>query len=356
MLRLLPLLSLLVDARKISGDEPVVTVTSWCSNSARLRITPPGAAAPLSGWDDKIPSALIDTCPGAGKDAATLSPGGRPITHGSLTSSLSADGVLSFSRGGTVLFSAAVAFGASTTGKGFVAVNLTTTPGDTSERIFGLGEGNFTNEGGCPSGEQRVVPLQRNGQRMLLLQRKFFITIPFAYSSSGYGLLFNMPGKGSVSVGELDIGGMAWAAEAATALDIWVTTLPTASGAAPVHHAAPIYSQYADATGHAPPLREDAMIFWQSRNRYKSSAIAEAVAERYQRLKLPVGVLVIDYRNQVHDGDYAPDPTCYPSVSNLSAAVRSRINATLVYSFWPEVQPAAAEYATLKAPSLNLPS
>lgn len=31
-------------------------------------------------------------------------------------------------------------------------------------------------------------------------------------------------------------------------------------------------------------LREDAMIFWQSRNRYKSSAIALAVAKNYSKL------------------------------------------------------------------------
>ena len=31
----------------------------------------------------------------------------------------------------------------------------------------------------------------------------------------------------------------------------------------------PRYHSYADATGHAPMLRDDAMLFWQSRDRYK---------------------------------------------------------------------------------------
>ena len=43
-----------------------------------------------------------------------------------------------------------------------------------------------------------------------------------------------------------------------------------------------VYEQYADATGHAPPLRENAMIFWQSRNRYMSSDIALGVAQHYE--------------------------------------------------------------------------
>jgi hypothetical protein len=37
------------------------------------------------------------------------------------------------------------------------------------------------------------------------------VSIPFAYSTAGYGILFNMPGYGSVSVGES--GGMVWHAE-----------------------------------------------------------------------------------------------------------------------------------------------
>ena len=91
------------------------------------------------------------------------------------------------------------------------------------------------------------------------------------------------------------------------------------------------------------------MRFWQSRNRYRSTEIALAVADRYKARELPVGVLVIDYKNQVHDGDFAPNPACYPSVRALSDGVRSRLNASTVFSFWPEVLADAAEFATLRA-------
>ena len=196
---------------------------------------------------------------------------------------------------------------------GFLMANLRLVAGDVHERVFGLGQGNWTDEGGCPSGEQRVVPLLRNGQRVNLQQRKFHVSIPFAYSSAGYGVLFNMPGYGMVEVGGLGEGGMHWQAAATVlGLDFWVSGLPAAAAPArdgqrtgrqtsPSAVAAPIYHQYADATGHAPPLRENAMLFWQSRNRYKSSAIAMRVVDRYAALKLPVGVLVIDYKNQVDD-------------------------------------------------------
>ena len=60
---------------------------------------------------------------------------------------------------------------------------------------------------------------------------------------------------------------------------------------------------------------------WRAGNRYKSSAIALSVAGHYKELDLPVGVIVIDYKNQNHDGDFAPGPTCFPSVANLSSGI-----------------------------------
>ena len=156
-----------------------------------------------------------------------------------------------------------------------------------------------------------------------------------------------MPGYGEVDVGAHGVGGAKWSAEAALYLDFWVSA--NVGGGSIFTGAGAIYKQYADATGHAPPLREDAMIFWQSRNRYKSSDIALSIAQRYADLALPVGVLVIDYKNQVHDGDFAPNPACYPSVRSLSDGVRRVANASTMFSFWPEVLSSAEEYAPLKA-------
>jgi alpha-D-xyloside xylohydrolase len=138
-----------------------------------------------------------------------------------------------------------------------------------------------------------------------------------------------MPGYGSVAVGERGAGGMSWQADAAPLLDFWVTTAPKGV----THGAEPIYERYADATGHAPMLREDAMIFWQSRLRYVNSTVALSVAKRYQELDLPVGVLVVDYYNQVVDGDFQPDPRCYPSLKQLSGEVRDKIMQAQSFPF-----------------------
>ena len=49
-------------------------------------------------------------------------------------------------------------------------------------------QGNWTDEGGCPAAGlagARIVPLERNGQKVNLQQRKFHISIPFLYSTAG---------------------------------------------------------------------------------------------------------------------------------------------------------------------------
>lgn len=305
-----------------------ITVTPWCANSFRVQVLPSrastlstpsygasaarlAAALAREGLTD-IPGALIDECgPGA---PVSPTAGGAPLVNGNLRATLGADGVFLFDNVATnaPYLSAAFSMAPSANYPPFLAVSLDVTAGNKGERVFGLGQGGWTGEGclGCPTlppSTQKVIPLQRNGQWINLQQRKFHVSIPFIYSNAGYGLLYHMPGYGNASVGELGTGGSSWRSDAALGLDFWVTGLPAgATLSAP----GPIYRQYADATGHAPPLREDAMIFWQSRNRYKSSAIAEAVALNYSALGLPVGVLVVDYENQVVDGDFLPNPAC----------------------------------------------
>jgi len=320
-------------------------VTPWCANSMRVQVAPAGAVAKPTPGALKN-RALVENCvPGA----PTQLEGTEGVTNGNLVATATgADGMV-FKRAdtGVTLFSIVYAFGKSST-QGYVSVNLTVTAGDKDEQIYGLGQGDW-NQGstgcGTPRDKQVVVPLLRNGQTINLHQRKFFVVIPFAYSTAGYGFLFNMPGYGEVKVGAVGTGGHKWSSAADTGLDFWVSALPTGT---PTMAAAPVYSQYADATGHAPMLREDAMIFWQSRNRYMTSKIAMEVADHYKALDLPVGVLVVDYKNQVHDGDFLPDPTCFPDIKALSDGVRTAINATTVFSFWPEVLKNSNEFGLLQ--------
>ncbi len=334
-----------------------VVLTPCADNSFRVQVTA-NTHAPSSNrrsaLGTRLASEELEEMPGAFVDACApnarsvrLTADKRDASNGNLRATLAEDGTLTFALvdSGRPLVSADYSLAPAELA-GYMKGALSLRAADADEHIYGLGQGGWTRSAGCPSGDQKVVPLVRNGQSAPLLQTKFSVTIPFAYSSAGYGVVFNMPGYGTVRVGELGVGGSEWTADATLGLDFWISAMPYDLGR---HEAAPIYAQYADATGHAPPMPDNALLFWQSRNRYKSSAIAMDVAQKYADLGLPVGVLVIDYKNMVHDGDFAPDTSCYPSVADLSASVRASLNASTVFSFWPEVLADAGEYADLDA-------
>ena len=354
----------LLVASSTASTEYTITVTPCAANSLRVNVKlrqPSSATSALQrALDDtlrveglnELPGAFI--CPPTTAQTMELTSTLPTKTHGNLQAVLSTDGEsISFTRvdTGAKYFEArpvleSLPRGDDTSLDGYLQAVLTLAAGDASERLYGLGQGEWNKPpGGCPSGPQHVVPQARNGQTINLLQTKFHIAVPTMVSSAGYAFVFNMPGYGSVSLGPHGTGGAKWNATAALSLDFWVSGLPEGAP----HPMAPLYTQYADATGHAPPLREDAMLFWQSRNRYKSTDIALNVARRYAQLDLPVGILVIDYKNMVHDGDFVPDASCYPSVAALSKGVRATLNATTVFSFWPEVLRDAKAFARLNS-------
>ena len=369
------LLCIAVNVGVATASSPFrVLLTPWCDNSIRVRVqlaSMPAstAAAQAALWKNLGEKNLTDL-PGALdiRPEAVCNPASPVVvtnttgsaSQGNLHVEVTEDGAIRASRvdTGEVLFTANAQFTENPVTpsppadgrEGYLTSNLSVTASATTknEILYGLGQGNWTEEGGCPDIDPkkgaRIVPLERNGQAVDLMQRKFHVSIPVLFSTAGYVFLMNQPGYGLVNVGDYGVGGAEWSLTAALYIDFWISALPKGVSAP---NFGVLYSQYADATGHAPPLRDDAMLFWQSRNRYKSSAIALSVAQRYQQLDLPVGVLVIDFKNQVNDGDFTPNPACFPSVKDLSSDVRTAINATTMFSFWPEVLTNAQEYDAL---------
>lgn len=150
----------------------------------------------------ELPGALLpsaDTCkPGEPVLMSEHASDAAPVTNGNIKVTATADGLtVTAVDTGKTLFTAKTTFSATShiVPAGFKAIDFSMTAGDKDERIYGLGQGNWTGLAGCATGvPQVIVPLERNGQTVELLQRKFHVTIPFAYSTAGYGFLFNMPG------------------------------------------------------------------------------------------------------------------------------------------------------------------
>jgi len=179
------------------------------------------------------------------------------------------------------------------------------------EHIYGLGQ-------------HQHARLDQKGCVIELIQRNTEVTIPFLFSSRGYGFLWNNPAVGRV---ELGYTATRWVAEAAPQIDYWITT-----GDGP----ADILSNYAVVTGHAPQFPEWASGFWQSKLRYASQAELESVALEYHKRNLPLSVIVIDFFHWTRQGDWQFDPQYWPDPAGMVKRLEE-LGVRVMVSVWPTV-------------------
>lgn len=189
------------------------------------------------------------------------------------------------------------------------------------ERIYGLGQ-------------RRHGLLDQKGCVLELTHRNSEVSIPWLVSSRGYGLLWHNPAQGRVELGRT---ATRWVAEATRLVDYFVVAGDSY---------AQIMHRYADLTGHPPVLPEWAAGFWQCKLRYKTQDELLAVAREYHRRGLPLSVIVIDYFNWTHMGDWKFDPACWPDPAAMVAELESLGVKTMV-SVWPTVSPDSENFAEL---------
>ncbi|PRX96097.1 glycoside hydrolase family 31 protein [Allonocardiopsis opalescens] len=305
----------------------------WRSGHELLRIRPwgPGSLRVQSGLHalrDDLPGALLDA-PAPAPAQAVVEPGGARITNGLLTAAVSEAGLVSFSRtdDGTELLAEQPAhfwwpgprhFLSAGNGYQRLEQRFRAYPG---ERLYGLGQrmhGRFDQKG-------MVLELeQRNGE----------ITIPFALSSRGYGLLWNSPAVGRVELAE---NGTRWVADGARQIDYWITADPDPAA---------IVSRYAEATGRPPMLPEWATGFWQSKLRYRTQDELLAVAREHRERGLPLSVIVADFFHWTRLGDWRFDPAEWP---DPAAMVREldEMGVRLMVSIWPSVNPTSENHPAM---------
>jgi alpha-D-xyloside xylohydrolase len=295
----------------------VLAVEPWGEDSVRVR-------AGMHSIVDDLPGALL---PPSTVDAQVA---GGSLTNGLLRVDVSEEGLLTAVRTDTeeVLLREEPAHfwwpgprHFDSAGNGVYRIEQRFAAHD-DERIYGLGQhshGRFDQKG-------MVLELQqRNGE----------VSIPFAVSSRGYGLLWNSPAIGRV---EFAVNGTRWVADRARQLDYWLT-----AGATP----ADILRHYADATGHAPRMPGWASGFWQSKLRYPNQAALLEVAGEYARRGLPLSVIVVDYLHWRHLGDWDWDPRSWPDPQGMVSALRS-LGVELAVSVWPSVSPLSANYPLMR--------
>ena len=159
-------------------------------------------------------------------------------------------------------------------------------------------------------------------------------TIPFIYSSLGYGFLWNNPAVGSV---ELSRNRTRWSVGATKKID-YVVISGTPKEVA---------ETLADLTGHAPVMPHWATGFWQSRLRYETQEELLAVARRYKEENIPLSAIVADYFHWTEQGDYKFDPKYWQDVKAMTDELHN-MNTKLVVSMWPTINDNSENYAYMR--------
>ncbi len=155
-------------------------------------------------------------------------------------------------------------------------------------------------------------------------------TIPYVYSSLGYGFLWNLPSTG---VCELANNRTRWTSDSTRQIDYVVI------GGNPRETSETL----ADLTGHAPEMPEWALGFWQSKLRYETQEQLLEVARKYKELNIPLSVIVADYFHWTEQGDYKFDPKYWRNPKEMADELHN-MGVKLVASMWPTINEKSENY------------
>ncbi|MDJ0749441.1 MAG: glycoside hydrolase family 31 protein [Woeseiaceae bacterium] len=169
------------------------------------------------------------------------------------------------------------------------------------------------------------------GSTVELCQKNTKCSIPFVYSSRGYGFLWNNPAIGRV---ELAANHTLWRAEAAKQIDYIVIAGDTPAS---------VMERYTEFTGRAPVLPDWATGFWQSKLRYVTQDELLNVAREYQKRNLPISVIVADYFHWTQQGDWKFDPEFWPDPTAMVEEL-NEMGVKLMVSVWPTVDARSENY------------
>ena len=158
-------------------------------------------------------------------------------------------------------------------------------------------------------------------------------SMPYVYSTLGYGFLWNQPSTGRC---ELACNRTRWTSDSTRQVDYVVI------GGSPREVAGTL----ADLTGHAPMMPDWATGFWQCKLRYETQEQVLSVARRYKELGIPLSVIVIDYFHWTEQGDYRYDPKYWPDPRAMADELH-KMGIRLMVSMWPTINEKSENYQTM---------
>lgn len=149
-------------------------------------------------------------------------------------------------------------------------------------------------------GQETEDGFDRKGSTCNLVHYNTKSTLPFLYSSLGYGFFWNNPSPGRC---ETTRNHTMWCSNSTYQADYLVFVGDTP---------ADIMKTYADLTGYAPKFPDWASGFWQCKLRYESQEELLNVAREYKKRAIPIDAIVIDYFHWTEQGEWKFDSKYWP--------------------------------------------
>ena len=248
---------------------------------------------------------------------------GASLRCGTLTARLDENGNVSFLRDGEVLLAEKDEYNFGGRSRRFLNRGPDAWTADVSfrphedEHFFGLGH-SWDNE------------FDQKGTVIDLKQANAKCTIPYVYSSRGYGFLWNVPSNGRADLAK---NRTRWHSDCCRAID-YVVIAGTPKEAC---------ETLADLTGHAPVMPQWATGFWQCRLRYETQEELLSVVRRYRELGIPLSAVIVDYFHWTEQGEYRFDPKYWPDVRAMADEIHET-GTRLIVSMWPTVNEHSENY------------
>ncbi len=208
--------------------------------------------------------------------------------------------------------------------EGDYANNYIHTEGDhyTTKVLFEANEG----EHFYGLGQETEDAFDRKGSTCNLVHYNTKSTLPFLYSSLGYGFFWNNPSPGRCETTRNHI---MWCSESTYQADFLVF-----AGEKP----ADVMKLYADLTGYASKFPAWAAGFWQCKLRYESQEELLSVAREYKKRNIPIDAIVIDFFHWTEQGEWKFNPKYWPDPAAMCRELKE-LGIKPIVSIWPTINP-----------------
>ena len=298
-----------------------VRLDPWGDNSVRVRIAPPGGSI-----QDPIISALAASAPEKKTVHRYVSEG--ELVNGNIKISIDSDGNTIVSRlsDGKTLLQGAPTFGQAFNGSHHGSVSAQMKFSGYTQKIYGLGEHS--------TGLVNQFPYSKVFADSLYYakSRGGDVSIPWFASDHGYGMVWNAPSLGNVTISEQET---TWVSHATKNVDFWVTTTPGNPVSTTDHsYYADLLNQYVDAVGHALPMPYWTTGFIQCKDRYRNQTQLLSVAREYVERGLPISMIVIDWFHWEQMGDFGLKEQCWPDPQAMVDELKG-MGIELMITLWP---------------------